>query len=553
MKSHKWLMGLVLGIFLAVVLVACGGGAAPAGEGEEGDVIVAAWVQEFDSLNPLYTGMWFSAVTFEVWNCQPWIFDENSNAVPVMVTEIPSVENGGISEDGLTLTLTLRDDIMWHDGEPITSEDFVFNYEMALDPGNSVNSQYPFDQFVSMEAPDDQTVVITFAEPFAPWLASFAAPMTMPEHVLAPVFEAEGTLDVAEWNIAPTVGCGPYQFAEWESGSYTRFVAWDDYWLGRPAIDEIYFQFVPDDAAQVAALINGDADLGTFFAYSDVPTLEEAGITIYAAPSGYNEGIFVNMDPELQHPALADQGVRQAIAYAIDRQTIVDDLMLGLAYVALTPWENTPYQNPDLTPYAYDLAAAEALLDDAGWTDTDDDGVRDDGAGTALSLTYCTNTRQVRQDVQAVAQQQLLEAGIEVELLNYDSDIYFATYGEGGPTARGECDLFEYSHTTSFPDPDTPRWLCSEVPTDEFPDGANDARICDPNLDDLFVEQRSIVDATARAAIFHELTGYIYDQAYWIGMWYDPDLFGVRDTITGVRLSGSDPFFNIYEWEMATE
>jgi peptide/nickel transport system substrate-binding protein len=551
MKRHKWMAFLALCVVVAVTLTACG---APAGAPAAADkVLVAAWVQEFDTLNPLYTGMWFVSVTFELWNCSPWIFDEDSEPVPVMVTEIPSAENGGISEDGLTITFSLRDDMTWQDGEPITSADFIFGYEMAMDPGNAVSSQYPFDQLVSMEAPDDYTVVMTFAEPFAPWLAAFSYPVALPEHVLRPAFEAEGTIDAAEWNLAPTVGCGPFQFDEWESGSFARFVAWDGYWMGRPNIDQFVFQFVPDDAAMIAALVNGDADLGTFFAYSDVPTLEDAGIAISGANSGYNEGIFINMDPELQHPALADANVRRAIAMGIDRETIVNDLLLGLTRVAVTPWEGSPAQDPALEPYPYDPVEAAALLDAAGWTDTDGDGIRDDGAGTPLSLTYGTNTRQVRQDVQAVVQQQLAEIGVGVELLNYDSDIYFATYGEGGPCSRGELDLFEYSGAYSFPDPDRVSFDCSEVPSDEYPDGSNDQHLCDPDLDALLAEQRTIVDAAARTEVFYEITGRMYDQTYWIGMWYDPDLFGVRDTVTGVRFSGADPFFNVYEWDMPAE
>jgi peptide/nickel transport system substrate-binding protein len=576
MKSHKWLLWLVLGTFFAVMLTACGGGAAPVAEEEAAPaaaeeeaapaeeeeaapaeeeaaadkVLIAAWVQEFDTLNPLYTGMWFTSVTFEIWNCSPWVYDDNTEPMPVMVTEIPSEENGGISEDGLTITLHLRDDMTWQDGEPITSADFLFGYEMALDPGNAVASQYPFDQLESMEAPDDYTVVLTFAEPFAPWLAAFSYPIALPEHVLRPVFEAEGTIDAADWNLAPTVGCGPFQFEEWESGSYARFVAWDGYWMGVPGIDQIVFQFVPDDAAMIAALVNGDADLGTFFAYSDLPTLEAAGIAITSVNSGYNEGLFINMDPELQHPALADPNVRLAIAMGIDRETIVNDMLLGLTHVAVTPWEGSPAQDPALEAYPYDPDGAAALLDAAGWTDTDGDGIRDDGAGTPLTLRYGTNTRQIRQDVQAVVQQQLAEIGVGVDLLNYDSDIYFSTYGEGGPCSRGELDIFEYSGAYYFPDPDRVSFDCSEVPSDEYPDGSNDEHLCDPALDALFAQERTLVDPEARTQIFYQITDYMYDQVYWIGMWYDPDIWGVRDTVTGVRISGADPFFNVGEWDM---
>ncbi len=127
-----------------------------------------------------------------------------------------------------------------------------------------------------------------------------------PEHILRPVFDAEGTLDTAEWNTAPTVGCGPFVFEEWQSGSFARFVANDNFWLGRPKLDELFFQFVPDDASMIAALVAGDGDIGTFFAYSDVPQLKEAGITILNSFSGYNEGIYINMHEEKGNPALKD-------------------------------------------------------------------------------------------------------------------------------------------------------------------------------------------------------------------------------------------------------
>ena len=198
---------------------------------EEGDRQIATfiWTQEFDTLSPLYTSMWFSTITYSLWNTWAWNFDENLEPIPVLVTEIPTSENGGISEDGRTLTFKLRDDIVWSDGEPITADDFIFTYEMNVAPGNTVSSTYPYDQVESIEAPDAQTVVVTFTEPFAPWLATLWHSI-LPAHVLRPVFDADGTLDEAEWNLAPTVSVGPYRFEEWESGSYARFVLNENWW-----------------------------------------------------------------------------------------------------------------------------------------------------------------------------------------------------------------------------------------------------------------------------------------------------------------------------------
>jgi peptide/nickel transport system substrate-binding protein len=508
-------------------------------------VAVFIFTEEFDTMNPYYTNMWFTQITDQMWLQFPWQYDENNQAYPVLVTEMPSVENGGISEDGTVITLTLRDDIVWSDGTPLTSADFVFTHEMIMDPGNTVASTFPNSDVESVEAPDDQTVVMTFAEPFVAWEATFWHGL-LPKHVLEPVFEAEGTIDSADWNLNPTVGAGPFVFAEWESGSFVRFVRNENYW-GEPALlDEVFVRFVPDDAAQINALVSGEGDLGTFFAYSDVPTLEDAGIAIYAVKSGYNEGWYMYLGED-GHPALQETAVRQAIAMGFDRGSLVSDLLLGLTEPAGSYWDNTPYANPSIEPWPYDPQAANDLLDAAGWVDSNGDGTRDKD-GVELVLSYGTTTREVRQDTQAVAQQQLAEIGVGLDLLNYDSDLFFAT---DGPAALGELDIMEWSDTTDFPDPNISYWDIAEIPTEDYPVGLNWQKVNDPDLDALFQLQRTQVDSEARLDTFHEISQIVYDEVYWLGIWQDPDLFGISDKFMNVKLSGVNPFFNIAEWDLA--
>jgi peptide/nickel transport system substrate-binding protein len=511
-------------------------------------VVTFIWTQEFDTLNPLYTNMWFSAITFQLWNAYAWDFDQENNPVPVLVAEIPSMEDGTISEDGTVITLKLRPDLVWSDGTPLTAEDFKFTYEMYIDPANSVASTYPYDNITSLETPDPQTVVMTFEEPLASWLGTLWKGI-IPAHVLRPVYEAEGTINNAEWNYAPTIGCGPFVFDTWESGSYARFVANENYWLGKPLLDEIFIRFVPDDASQIAALVAGDGDLGTFFAYSDVPTLEEAGINVVNSFSGYNEGWYYSLHPEKGHPALKDRNVRQAIAMAFDRFSLNRDLLLGLTVPAATDWDNMPYVDPTIEPWPYDPEKAKQLLDEAGWIDSNGDGTRDKD-GVELVLKYGTTTREIRMDTQAVAQQQLAEVGVKVELFNYDSDIYFGGYGEGGPAATGELDIFEYSGTPNFPDPDISEWLCSEIPSDELPQGTNWMYVCDEELDRLFKLQATQVDFEERQQTFYQITRRIFEEAYWVGIWQDPDLFGISERVLNYKISGATPFFNIMEWDL---
>ena len=168
-------------LILSFAISSCGGE-----DGEE-KVITLAWTQEPDSLNPFYTNMWYSGVLTEVWACNAWLYDENNEPYPQLLTEMPS-----ISEDGLTITFNLRDDINWSDGEAITSADFVFTYDMIMDDANVFDSKYPYDEFTGVEDPDDQTFVITLGAPLAPW-QSLLWGGVLPKHVLQPVFEEDGS------------------------------------------------------------------------------------------------------------------------------------------------------------------------------------------------------------------------------------------------------------------------------------------------------------------------------------------------------------------------
>lgn len=523
----------------------------PAEEPMAPKVVTFAWTQEPDSLSPFYTDMWFSAILQQLYLCWAWEYDDQNLAYPHLVSEIPSVENGGLSEDGLTITLHVRDNIVWSDGAPITSADFKFTYDMIMTDANAVNSQYPYDALESVEAPDPLTVVMNFSEPFAAWQANFWHGI-LPAHIFQPVFDAEGSIMEAEWNLAPTVGCGPYVFSEWESGSFLRFTKNENYWKGVANIDDVFLQFVPDDAAQTAALVAGDADLGTFVPLSDVPTLKDAGLTVFTVNSGYAEGWFFNFR-DMASPAIKDPVVRQAIAMSIDREAISTDLLLGLTYPVDTLWDAIAaraYVSPDIVPWSYDPEGAKAKLEAAGYVDSDGDGVREDLDGNPLVFIHGTTIREIRQDIQAVTQQQLAEVGITLDIQSMDSDIFFGGYADGAPPAIGENDIMEWSDSTYFPDPDTDYWLCDQLPDDENPWGYNYYG-CDEYLDSLFQAQIVETDPAKRMEIFHEITKHMHENVYWLGLYSDPDYWIVNAALTGVKFSGVTPFYNIAEWDFA--
>jgi peptide/nickel transport system substrate-binding protein len=567
MRTIKWLIPFI--VVLSLVLSACGGTPAttvvteapkvteaPAATTEaptpteaaktESKVATLIFTQEPDTMNPLYTNMYFSTILHPLWNVWAWQFDDKNESYPVLVKEMPTTDNGGISADGKVLTLHLRDDILWSDGEKVTSDDFKFTYEMTMDPKNAVATTYPYDSIASIDTPDPTTVVVNFNEPFAPWLLLFHG--ILPKHVLKPMYDKDGSLDNAEWNKNPTVGIGPYVFKEWQSGSFLRFVRNDKYFGTKGVLDEIFVRIVPDDASQVAALKAGDGDIGIFIAYPDIPALEQAGATIVSVASGYSEGWFFSFN-EKSNPAIKDVKVRQALVYATDRFKISKDLLLGKTQPGASLWDKSPYVDPSLQPYPYDPEKAKALLDEAGWKDTNGDGTRDKD-GTELVLRYGTTTKEVRQNTQAIVQQMLAQVGVKVELLNYDSDIFFASYADKGPSYTGELDLMEWSDAPLFPDPDISYWRCDQIPSDEQPQGTNAEFLCDQELDSLFKQQATQVDLNQRIDTFHKISKLMYDKVYWASIWLDPDIWAVSKRMVNVKLSGITPFYNIAEWDL---
>jgi peptide/nickel transport system substrate-binding protein len=547
-------------IVFGMVLAACRP-ATPAPPTFSGTATIT-FTQQPDNLSPLYSTMWFSGITRDFWLKGLWSFDDNNQPVPEIAAEIPTAENGGVSADGKIVTVKLRDDVTWSDGEPLTADDFVFTYQMIVSDKNVVQSRYPYDEYVeSVVAADPHTLVVNFNEPFAAWLTNIfsgspsASQAVLPKHVLEPVFTAEGTLDNAEWNRAPSVGVGPFVFKEWETDSHIIFTA-NPKWIRPPKLEQIFIRIVPDDAAQEAAILAGDTDIGVFLSSDQIEKLESGGnVKVVAVSSGYDEGWFLNVNPDTAHPAMLDVNVRKAIALATDRFTIVKDLLnADINPVNVSFWDGTaPYgPHPELKPYAYDPAEAKRLLDEAGWTDSDGDGIRDkviSGQKVDLKLRYITNDRELRQNVQAVVAQQWSEVGIGAELVNYSSDVYWNGYNDDGPQAQGQYDIAEYSSVGSFPDPEASSgWLCDEISSADNPDGANWQGYCNEKMDQTLGQQAVTLDLNERIKLYHDIEKMMYDDVIYIGMWKDPDLWSLNQRLQGVKLSGAAPFWNVHEW-----
>ena len=300
-----------------------------------------------ESMNPLYASTWYTEVVFDMMLLPLWNIDDQGQYQMELAEELPTVANGGLSADGLTITVKFRKDANWSDGTPVTADDAVFTYDMTMNEKNTVFSAYPFDTYVeSMTAVDPKTLEIKLSGAYADWSTSMFTGISrvIPKHILQPVFDKEGTLDNAEWNRTASVVNGPYTLTEFVSDDHLSFAANDTYWRGRPKIDTMFIRIFADRQSQLAALQSGQSDIGSYIVGSEIPALKQTGnFEILSSPNGYIVTIFMNIDPKTAHPAMTDPNVRRALALAIDRQLILSDIEANLLSLeSICDWRRDP-------------------------------------------------------------------------------------------------------------------------------------------------------------------------------------------------------------------
>ena len=300
-----------------------------------------------------------------------------------------------LSADGLTLTYKLHEGVMWHDGTPFTAADVVMSYDAQGDPdtGSSYTGSFT-DTVASYQAVDDLTFEVTMLDTFARVVA-FGNTLTpiMPAHIWGDVAHADWTADGGSNGTDPSrvVGTGMMKFQEWQQGTSATFTKNADYWDDVPNIDTYVFRLYPDATSAVEALLAGEIDSFENPDAADVETIEAGGITVQTYDS-YRFGFYgYNMDPA-KTPLFQQAEVRKALFYALDRQSIVDNIQLGYATVAngTQPTLSVAYAPDEIeTVYGYDPDMAIQLLETAGWT-VGDGGIRvnSDGVRLAFEVMY---------------------------------------------------------------------------------------------------------------------------------------------------------------------
>jgi peptide/nickel transport system substrate-binding protein len=394
--------------------------AAAAGQGEpvEGGTLIVAGdgVAEPASLNPAITAS-NGVLLYAAKIIEPLAdVAADGSLRPLLATSWEG------SDDGLTYTFHLRDGVTWSDGEPFTSADVAFSAMEVWKPFGNLGRQI-FANLESVETPDDQTAILHFSAPMPPQLLEAAIPAVtsvVPEHILAgtdiaPAPDAEPN----PYSLEP-IGTGPFVLTEHQPGVLYRLGANESYWdVGKPYLDEIVFQFLPDPATKANAVETGEVHLVVF---SGIPVLDLQRIDdldgVSAVTSGYEDMTYeITLDFNHRNEILANPDVRKALRMAIDPQVIIDTVFGGYgAKVATGPVPTTDetFYTSDVTTYAYDPAAAQALLDEAGFP-RGDDGIR-----FALRLRPAPFFAETRGTGDYVAQA-LEEIGVDVEIVSADA------------------------------------------------------------------------------------------------------------------------------------
>jgi peptide/nickel transport system substrate-binding protein len=509
-----------------------------------GKTVTVAFSQEPDLVDSLFSSMSYAAWVNQSVLVGLGTWDSDNNLIPELATEIPTQDNGGVSADGLTITWHLKPDLKWSDGEPITSADVKFTWEVEVDPGNAVYSRAGYDQISSVDTPDATTAVLHFSSLYPGWQTLFTSGPNnqgnlQPEHIL----KGKTGLEKDPFVRWPTISSGPFVITDWVAGDHMTLWPNPNYWKGKPKLDQIQIKFVPDPETAKAALKTGDVDFVPDFAESDLADLPalEPQIHTRVDPGPEFEHYFFNLgvkgtaigQSDYDGPCpFKDVNVRKAIILGIDRQTIVDTLLYGKTTVPASLWPNSYWYNTSLTPYPYDPTQAGQLLDQAGYApDPANNGIRHgmcNGVDTKLSFSFETTDKQIRKDMAVAVQGMLAKIGVEFKPIFTPSGTFFGNYASGANMATGKFDMAGYT-TGFYPDPYNDQFLCSSVVANQNQGGDNNYHICDSKLDDLFKQSNSSADAAVRKPIFDEIQKYMYDNALIIPMYARANVMSYLD------------------------
>jgi peptide/nickel transport system substrate-binding protein len=509
--NKNFLKVIVAGLFGLTALA----GGMSTGASAEGELTFAVGItQDIDSLN---VTVGFLVIDYEIWNLTlPMLTSKAASDFSILPN---MAESWTSSEDGLTWTYKLRSDMKWSDGVPMTADDVAYTITRSVQDGWWNHTTVTGN--LTATATDAQTLVVTSSvpDPKLPILDVYI----VPKHI----YEKISAEDLPNYLADDYVSGGPFQIVERKEGEFVRLVQNPNWFGKKPAMDQLIFRTFETAEAQYNALKAGDLDAvddvpGKIFA--KVMAGDEPNITGIAGNQGSFSELAMNSGCPTGigdgHVALKDPNVRRAINWSLDRQLMVDKVLNGFGKpaVGISASANPAfdYQVEADQTYSYDPAKAMALLDEAGWIDTNGDGVRDKD-GVELKLRYFDRSVGGAADTTPFITGFLKDVGIATDVKTFDEDSLAAIQ------SKSEFDLYTWGWSP-YADPDNilSNFTSSAVPTDPAVGGYNDGNWCNAEYDALYEQQNVELDPVKRADLIQQMHKiFVNDGPYAVLFKYD--------------------------------
>ncbi|MEJ7812966.1 MAG: peptide ABC transporter substrate-binding protein [Gemmatimonadaceae bacterium] len=525
----------------ALALLSCVGerGSGSAGRAASNELLVVGYDREPDTLNRFSTHILEDIESCVVEGLVTT--DDSMRVVPLLAAEVPTRENGLVvlrPDGGMDVTWKLRPGVRWHDGAPFTSADVKFTVDALNDPAYNPESTDGFDRIASVSTPDSLTAVVHYREVYAPYQLQFVRG-ALPRHVL----QGRDIDRAADYNRKP-LGTGPYRVAEWKTGEYILLERVPNYWRGAeyPKIARVLFKFLPNTNTRVNQLRSGEVHVVALLPWDKFREASAArGITIHRTPGNAYEHVTLNAR---HFPPFADVRVRRALTHAVDRELIARTLLDGLAPVTHGPIQPMSWAYTDsIRRYPFDPARARALLDSAGWRDTDGDSVRD-RAGAPLAFTLITQAGfAVRENVAQAIQRQLADVGARMRVQLLDGTTISARWFAG--------DFDAMLHWWQMPaDPELTLFFAADRTP---PAGRNINYLRDDSLTAVLYASDRTIDPTRRGVLLRDAQRRIAELAPEIPLYNVTRLDAIPATLRHFRGNPTNTgiFWNVHEWEIA--
>ena len=391
----KRVISLLLALVMTVLLVACAKQETPAKSNDENkdESTLVYGSADYTRINPAMDEhceinvLLFSGLTAH---------DAEDQVVPGLA------ERWEYDEETFTYTFHIRDGVKWHDGEPFTAEDVKFTIEAIMDPENGAENAPNYEDVQDITVPDEKTVCFRLAEPNVAFL-EYMTMAILPKHLL----EGED-MQQSDFFRAP-VGTGPYKLESWDVGQAIVMVKNEDYYLGAPHIDKVIFKIVADDNAQAVQLESGELDIALLDPKNAANFEGKDDFTCYDMTTADYRGILFNFWNDYW---TENRDIIPAVCYALDRQAIIDSVLLGQGMPAYSPLQRNIYNNENVEHYDYNPEKAKEVLENAGCTMGADGFYERNGEKIGFVISVMSG-EQDRIDIAQAAAQQLREVGID--------------------------------------------------------------------------------------------------------------------------------------------